>query len=164
VVRSGPVAELQGILDLFEHAVATRWIDLASLPEIGGALAPGEQRPDVLFVARTSTAAMSYGPLFIGPRQVLRFTEVPEAHQLARLYTLLARPGSAEEAEELMMATARTGHFGHFVEVTREASRPSVDGTTLSLRLGERLEPVVVSARDAERARVFLRASSGASR
>lgn len=157
VVRFGPVADVQGFLDLFEHAIATRWIELSALPEIDGALAPGEARGDVLFVARTSTAAMPYGPLFVGPTKVLRFTEVPEAHLLGRLYSLLARPGSAAEAEELVLSTARTGNLGHFVEVERDACRPSVDGTTISLRLGERVEPVAVSQRDADRARAFLR-------
>jgi hypothetical protein len=160
VVRFGPVADVQGLLDLFEHAVATRWIELSALPEVDGALAPGEARGDVLFVARTSTAAMPYGPLFVGPTKVLRFTEVPEAHLLGRLYSLLARPGTAAEAEELVLSTARTGNLGHFVEVAREGSRPSIDGTTVSLRLGERVEPVVVSQRDADRARAFLRGRS----
>jgi hypothetical protein len=155
-VKVGPIAEMQGLLDLYEHAVATRWIDLASLPEIGGELAPGEARSDVLFVARTRTTAMNYGPLFVGPTRVIRFTEVPEAHQLARLYTLLAREGDAAESEELVVSTARGGSFGHFVDAAREDARPSVDGTTITLRLGERSEPVEVSSADADRARAFF--------
>lgn len=156
VVRFGPVADVTSLLDLFEHAVTTHWIELEALPEVGGALAPAEARDDVLFVAKTSTAAMPYGPLFIGPTRVVRFTEVPEAHQLGRLYTLLARPGTAEELEELLVSTARAGTLGHFVDVSREDARPSVDGKIVSLRLGERLEPVALSAADADRARCVL--------
>jgi len=156
VVRIGPVADVSSLLDLFEHAVSSHWIELAALPEIGGALAPGEARDDVLFVARTSTAAMPYGPLFVGPTRVVRFTEVPEAHQLGRLYTLLARPGTADELEEVLVSTARGGTLGHFVDVARDEARPTVDGKTVSLRLGERLEPVVLSAADADRARCVL--------
>ena len=75
VVRIGPVADVSSLLDLFEHAVSSRWIELAALPEVGGALAPAEARDDILFVARTSTSAMPYGPLFVGPTRVVRFTE-----------------------------------------------------------------------------------------
>lgn len=155
-VKAGPIADLQALLDLYDNAIATRWVELEALPEIDGAPAPGEARPDLLFVARTSTAAMAYGPLFVGPSRVVRFTEVPEAHQLARLYSLLARPGTAEELEELFVANARAGTFGHFVDVARDDARPAIDGDVLSLRLGERNEPIDLARADADRARAFL--------
>lgn len=159
-VKVGPIADLQALLDLYEHAVATRWIDLDALPEVDGAPAPGEARPDLLFVARTTTDAMRYGPLFIGPTRVVRFTEVPDAHQLGRLYSLLARGDAAEEAEEVFLATARTGNLGHFVDVPRDEARPSIDGDVISLRLGERVEPISLSRADADRARRFLASRS----
>jgi hypothetical protein len=155
-VTFGPVADMEGLLDLFEHAVATRWIELDALPEVDGALAPGEARDDVLFIGRTRTTGMSYGPLFVGPSRVVRFTEVLEAHQLGRLYSLLARPETDVEIEELIVSTARSGNFGHFVDVAREDARPSIDARVLSLRLGERHEPIDVSSADADRARRFL--------
>lgn len=155
-VTFGPIADMQGLLDLYEHAMATRWIELDALPEVGGALAPGEARDDVLFIGRTKTTGMSYGPLFVGPTRVVRFTEVLEAHQLGRLYSLLAREGTAEEIEELIVSTARGGNFGHFVDVARDDARPAVDGRVISLRLGERAEPIDVSEADADRARRFV--------
>jgi hypothetical protein len=155
-VKAGPIADLQALLDLYDNAIATRWVELDALPEVGGAPAPGEARPDLLFVARTSTAAMQYGPLFVGPTRVVRFTEVPEAHLLARLYSLLARPGTAEELEEVFVASARAGTFGHFVDVARDEARPAIDGDVVTLRLGERHEPVQLARADAERARTFL--------
>ncbi len=155
-VTVGPIADMQGLLDLYEHAIGTRWIELDALPAVGGALAPGESRADLLFIGRTKTTGMSYGPLFVGPTRIVRFTEVLEAHQLGRLYTVLGREGTPEEIEELIVSTARGGNFGHFVDVARDEARPAVDGRVLSLRLGERAEPIDVSEADADRARRFF--------
>lgn len=155
-VTIGPIADMQGLLDLYEHAIATGWIELEALPEVGGAPAPGETRDGIFFAKRTSTTGMSYGPLFLGPTRVVRFTEMLEAHQLGRLYTLLARDADADEIEELIVSTARSGNFGHFVDAARDDARPSIDGRTLSLRLGERSEPVELASADADRARSFL--------
>jgi hypothetical protein len=154
--KVGPIADVQALLDLYENAVATRWVDLAALPDVGGGLAPGEARADLLFVARTRTAGMSYGPLFIGPSRLIRFTEIPEAHQLARLYSLLGRDGAAEELEELFVASARAGTFGHFVDLACDDAKPSIDGDVVTLRFGERTEPVALDRADADRARAFL--------
>lgn len=156
----GPIADADGLIELLNDGAITQHVSLAALPGVAsGELAPAETRTDVFLAARSESAGMVYGPLFVGPTRVLRFTEVLEPGALARLYTIVGDALDAEEAEVRVVDFAKRPLSGYVLDLPRAEVRPTLTGDVLFLRLPQREEEVKLAARDAERLRPFLRAT-----
>lgn len=151
----GPIAEVDALIELLD-SVIVRHVSLDALPGVRGELAPAEARGDVFLAARTETGGMAYGPLFVGPTRVLRFTEVLEPALLARLYTVVGGAIDAEEAEVRAVDLLRHPGTGHVIDIPRDLAKIRVDRDVAFLRLSERAEEVRLAPPDADRLRVFL--------
>jgi hypothetical protein len=153
-LRVGPIAEAADLLALFEQSRAG--VPLDEAPRLDASSCPAEERPLFFVVPGTRSLGMRYGPTFIGPTIVARFTEPLPLARLTRLYAGLAHAVDAEEAELLVRAAAREPGSGHVLVLDRAAARPTLDGTILTLHAGERRDPLELDPRAADRARAFL--------
>ncbi len=152
----GPVKDFQGLWDLLQHGVLAKDVSFAALPSLDGAPSPAEKREDLLFVLQTRTGAETYGPLFIGPTRLIRFTEPLPRLLEGTLLTLLASPRSAAEIEPQLAHLVRHPQAGHSLVLELAAVSMLVEGTTLRVERPEREEEIELSARDAERAARFV--------
>ncbi|MDQ3032787.1 MAG: hypothetical protein M3Y87_10245 [Myxococcota bacterium] len=154
----GPIADVDGLIELLNDAVITSHVSLDALPGIvRGEPAPAEVRTDVFLAARSESGGMAYGPLFIGPTRVLRFTKVLEPSALARLYTVVGDAIDAEEAELRAVDFAKRPMAGHVLDVERAQVKLQVDRDVLFAKLPQREEEVKLAMRDADRLRTVLR-------
>lgn len=158
VVRFGPIDGIDDFLSLFEEARSREHVELEQLPRADGSPAPCETRSDLFVTQRTRSLGMSYGPLFIGPTTVLRFTEALPMGALGRFYTRLGHAVDGEEAELHAKQLVKHPSAGHVLVIDREAASPTLDGNVLHVRAGDRKEPIELTPEDAARLRTFLRA------
>lgn len=142
----GPSREIDRVEDLLEHGVLSRWIELGKLPSIDGSIAPAETHEEFFLCASTRTDGERYGPLFVGPRVIVRITEELSYHVLGRLYTLLGDAIDGETAEVLLRDVLRLPDTGHFVEMPRSKTRLELGPGSVVLRHGERTLSVRLSA------------------
>jgi hypothetical protein len=156
VLRIGPIAGVDDFLSLFDEARSREHVELEQMARADGTSAPCELRTDFFVAQSTRSLGMSYGALFIGPTMVLRFTEALPMGLMGRLYTRLAHAVDGEEAELRVKDVARHPSAGHTLVLDRASARPVLDGNTLTVRAGERSEPIELSPADAARARKFL--------
>jgi len=163
-VRVGTVKDFEGLWDLLHHGVLARAVQLTALPSLDGAPAPAEKREDLLFVRSTRTGGEVYGPLFVGPTRLIRFTEPLPCLLEGTLLTLLASSQSAAEIEPQLAHLVRHPKAGHSLVVELSAAPITVEGTTLRVERQEREEEIELSARDAERATRFVAGTRGAAR
>lgn len=151
----GPVLEYDELAGLL-NGVISRDIDPTMMRSLDGQPAAAEQRDDVFVAVDNRTSGEPYGPLFIGPRGLVRFTSKLPVGLEGLLLTALGRPGPAEELESRAVFLTRRPDAGHALVLDRSKVQLRVSGNTLELDLRERLEPVELSATDAERARRYL--------
>lgn len=155
-VRVGPIDGADDFLSLLEEARSREHVELEQMARADGSAAPCELRSDFFIAQKTRSLGMSYGALFVGPTLVLRFTEALPMGLMGRFYTRLAHAVDGEEAELRTREIARHPSAGHTLVLDRASAKPQLDGRTLTIRAGERSEPIELSAEDAERARRFL--------
>lgn len=156
----GPVADADGLIELLNDAVISRHVSLDALPGLAnGEVAPAEARTDVFLAASSTSDGMAYGPLFVGPTRILRFTEVLEPSALARLYTVIGEAMDADEAELQALAFAKRPLSGYVLDLERAQVKAQVDRDVLYLKLPQREESVKLPVRDADRLRAFLKSS-----
>lgn len=153
-LRVGPIVEAGEILALFDQHRAG--VPLEDAPRVVGGPSPAEQRALFFVVSGSRSLGMRYGPTFIGPTLVARFTEPLALARLAKLYAGLAHAVDAEEAELLVRTTAREPGSGHVLVLDRATARPAIDGAVLTLHAGDRRETIELDAAAAERARDWL--------
>lgn len=157
--------DFEGFWDFLHHGVLARDVDLTALAPLDGAPPPAEKREDLLFVLHTRTGGEAYGPLFIGPTRLIRFTEPLPRLLESTLLTVLASPQSAEQIEPQLGHLIRHPKAGHSLVLELTATPLRVEGTTLLAEREERDEEIELAARDAERAARFLAArKAGAAR
>lgn len=157
----GPSKEIDRVQDLIENGVLTRWVDLSTLPAVAltdlpAPPAPAEQH-EGFFVCPTSRSHGDlYGPLFVGPRVIVRITEALPFHMLGRLYTTLAGAVDGEAAELLLFEVVRKSTTGHFVELPRASTDLAFDGGKVALigEVGQRLD-LTLGAQEAARLRAY---------
>jgi hypothetical protein len=152
----GPPQDFQGLWDLLQNGVLTHNLSFQALPSLDGAPTPAEKRDDLLFVLHTRTGGETYGPVFIGPTRLIRFTEPLPRLLEGTLLTLLASPQSAVEIEPQLGHLVRHPQAGHSLVIELGKAPITVDGTTLRVEREEREEEIELSARDAERAARFV--------
>ena len=158
----GPVLEydeLAGLLD----GVLSRDIDPTVMRSLDGQPAAAEQRADLFVAVDNRTGGEAYGPLVIGPRGLVRFTGRLPIGLEGQLLTALSRPSPPEELENRAVFLTRRPDAGHALLVDLSTAKLRLSGSTLELDVKERVEPIELSAADAERARKFLEARSAAS-
>lgn len=129
----GPSRDIDRVLDLIEHGVLTRWVDLATLPAVAlpglpALPAPAEEHEGFFLCATTRTEGDGYGPLFVGPRVIVRITEELPFHVLGRLYSQLAQAADGEAAELHLLEIVRLSVVGHFVELPRASTHAAFEG------------------------------------
>lgn len=155
-VLFGPTKDVDHLLELLHNGVLRDWVDLSMLPAVDGSPAPAESRGDFFVCARSSDDGFDYGPVFIGPRRIVRFTESLGGDVLGRLYTTLGRATGPGDAEQAVAEILRNPATGHYLELPREGTATTLDGDRLTLRGPETTHNVELAPRDAERLRGFL--------
>jgi hypothetical protein len=151
----GPVAEYDDLTRLLD-GIVTRDVDVTTMRSMDGQPAEAEKREDVFVAVENGTREDPYGPLMIGPRGLVRFTSKLPIGVEGLLLTAIARAGSPEEVESLVVQLSRRPDVGHALVLDRSNAKLGMNGTTLEIDLGNRVERVQLSAADAERARKFL--------
>ena len=154
----GPVADYDDFTGLLDGLIS-RDVDPSKMRGLGGAPpAAAETREDIFVAVENRTDNDSYGPLIIGPRGLVRFTEKLPVGLEGVLLTALAQPGPAEAAEERALFLARRPNAGHVLIVDLSTAELGMDGTSLRLKTPERTLHIQLSDADAMRARRFLHA------
>ena len=130
----GPSRDIDRVLDLIENGVLTKWVDLSTLPALSlpglpAPPTPAESHADFFLCATTRTEGDGYGPLFVGPRLIVRITEELPFHVLGRLYTLMAKATDGAAAEAALFEIVRLSVVGHFVELPRKGTMITFDGS-----------------------------------
>lgn len=128
----GPTKDSLLISDLLHHVLVDKWLDLTLMPDVRGAPAPAELRDDLFVCVRSKSDGFDYGPLFVGPTLLVRFTDEFAPAMLARLFTLLGRAHDGLDAQQQVDALLKTPMLGHFTrQVLDETTRPSLQGARL---------------------------------
>ncbi|MBK8254236.1 MAG: hypothetical protein IPK82_16405 [Polyangiaceae bacterium] len=157
VIPVGPVAEYEELTD-FLDGVISRDIHPTTMRSLDGKPAAAEQREDIFLAVENTTEGDVYGPLFIGPHGLVRFTEKFPLALQGLLLTALARPDSAETLEHTVLAyTKRTG-TGHSVVANLDETQIGMDGTSLRITDAQRTFHVQLADHDAMRCRKFIKA------
>ncbi|APR82719.1 Hypothetical protein A7982_08068 [Minicystis rosea] len=163
----GPVLEYDEISNFLSGVIA-REIHPPSMRSLDGQPAAAEQREDIFVAVDNRSDGEVYGPLFIGPRGLVRFTSKLPVGLEGLLLTTLAGPGPLEDLENRAAALARRPDAGHvlLVDISKvelhmdgaslqvvTTARPLTDpGRTMTIQLGDA---------DAARARKYLKARRG---
>jgi hypothetical protein len=157
----GPSKQIDRVEDLIDNGVLTRWVDLNTLPAVALTHLPAPSTPaethDGFFVCPTSRSHGDlYGPLFVGPRVIVRITEELPFHMLGRLYTTLAGAVDGEAAELLLFEVVRKSTTGHFIELPRASTDFAFDGGKVALigEVGQRVD-LTLSTEEAQRLRTY---------
>lgn len=155
-VLFGPTKDADHLLGLIHNGVMRDWVDLSLLPSVDGAPAAAESQGQFFVCAKSSDDGFDYGPLFIGPRRIVRFTEVLGGDILGRLYTTLGRAPGPGDAEQAVTEILQNPSAGHYLELPREGTHTALDGNRLTLRGPESTHHVELPPRDADRLRDYL--------
>ena len=158
-VRSiGPVVdydELTGLLD----GLISRDIDPSKMRGIEGASpAAAEKREDLFVAVRNRTDGDAYGPLIIGPRGLVRFTERLPIGLEGQLLTTLAQPEAPEDLEARVVFLSRRPDAGHALLLDLSTAELGMDSTSLRVKTPERTLMIQLDDADALRARRVLQA------
>lgn len=157
-MKFGPVLDFEGVWDLIHYGVLTNTINLSALPALDGGAAPAEKRNDLLLLASTKTDGDEYGPLFIGPTKIIRFTEkLPHLLQ-SILWTVAASENTPEEMEHHLQQLVRHPQSGHSNVWERDLCNAVVKGNTLELTTPERVIEMELRPADVTRTAAFVRA------
>jgi len=156
-ITFGPALDFDGLWELIHHGVLTTTIQISALPSLDGELAPAEKRTDVLFLLSSTTDGDEYGPLFIGPSKIIRFTEKLPSMLERILLTVAAAQNSAEELEHHVQQLVRHPHAGHSLTFDRDLTNATVDGDVLTLTNPERTIKMQLRRGDVTRAGAFVR-------
>ncbi len=157
----GPSKEIGRVEDLIDNGVLTRWVDLDTLPAVALTDLPAPPTPaethEGFFVCPTSRSHGDlYGPVFVGPRVIVRITEELPFHMLGRLYTTLAGAVDGEAAELALFEIVRKSTTGHFTELPRASTDLAFDGNKVALigEVGQQLD-LTLSPEAAKRLRAY---------
>ena len=156
-VLFGPVLDFEGVWELVHHGVLGNTIQLTALPPLDGGLAPAEKRTDIVLLLSTKTDGDEYGPLFIGPSKIIRFTEKLPSILERILFTVAAGENSADEMEQHMQQLLRHPHAGHSTILERDLTAASVNGATLTLTGPDRTLTMELRAGNVTRVSAFVR-------
>lgn len=156
-VMFGPVRDFEGIWELIHHGVLTSTIQISALPSLDGTPASGEKRTDILFLLSTKTDGDEYGPLFIGPTKIIRFTEKLPSLLERILLTVAAAENTPEEMEHHLQQLVRHPLAGHSNTWERDLCNAAIQGNTLTLTTPERTITMDLRPGDVTRAAAFVR-------
>jgi hypothetical protein len=156
-VMFGPVFDFDGLWELIHHAVLRDTIQISALPSLEGGLAPVEQRNDILFLLSTTTEGDVYGPLFIGPTKIIRFTEKLPSFLERMLLTVGAAQNTPDEMEHHLLQLVKHPQAGHSITLERGLTAASVQGNTLTLTASERVVTMELRPADVTRTSAFVR-------
>lgn len=156
-ITFGPPLDFDGLWELIHHGVLTPTIQISALPSLDGELCPAERRTDVLFLLSSKTDGDEYGPLFIGPSKIIRFTEKLPSMLERILLTVAAASNTPDELEHHVQQLVKHPHAGHSLTFDREMTAASVDGATLTLTAPERVIKMDVRPGDVTRTAAFVR-------
>lgn len=158
----GPVAEYDELTSLLDGLIS-REIDptkMRGLDPISPAAA--ETREDLFVAVRNRTEGDEYGPLIIGPRGLVRFTEKLPIGLEGLLLTRLAEPNEAEDLEAHAVFLSRRPDAGHVLLVDLSKAELGMDGTALRVKTSERTLHIQLDDADVMRARRYLQAREAA--
>jgi hypothetical protein len=154
----GPVLdydELTGLLD----GLISRDIDPTKMCGIeGSAPAPAEAREDIFVAVHNRTDGDAYGPLIIGPRGLVRFTERLPIGRSGLLLSVLAQPLTPEELESKVVFLSRRPDAGHALILDLSTAELGMDSTSIRVKTAERTLHIQLADADALRARRYLQA------
>ncbi len=154
----GPVAEYDELTGLLDGLIS-RDIDPSKMRGLEPVTpAAAEAREDLFVAVSNHTEGDLYGPLIIGPRGLVRFTEKLPAGLEGQLLTALAQPESPEDLEARAVFLSRRPDAGHVLLVDLSAAELGMDSTSLRVKTAERTLLVQLGDGDAMRARKFLQA------
>jgi hypothetical protein len=156
-IRFGPVSEFDSLWELIHHGVLKPTIQISALPSLDGGPAPAEKRNDILLLLSTKTDGDVYGPLFIGPTKIIRFTDKLPSLLERILLTVAAAQKAADEMEGHMLQLVKHPHAGHATLVERDMTAASVQGKELALTGPERTIKMVLRPADVTRTAAFVR-------
>lgn len=158
-VRSiGPVHDYDD-LTAFLDGVISRDIDPTRMRGLDGEPATAEQREDLFVAVQNQSEGEAYGPLIIGPRGMVRFTQQLPIALEGQLLTTLAQPDSAEELEGHVVFLSRRPGAGHVLLVDLSSAELDLKGTSLRVKSKGLTVDIQLAAADAPRAQRFLQAS-----
>jgi hypothetical protein len=155
-VLFGPVRAVGQLADLVQGGVIERFVDLRALPALDGDPAPAEARGDLFFSLFTATDGATYGPIFIGPTTLLRFTEELSTWLSSQLLTLVAAQARPEEIEEQVLRLSRHPDAGHVTILEIGEVRLHMEGDTLVVLMEGHDKQIELRPRDAARAAKYL--------
>ena len=153
----GPVLDFDGLWELIHHGVLKKTIQLSALPALDGGPAPAEKRTDIVLLLTTKTDGDEYGPLFVGPTKIIRFTEKLPSILERILLTVAAGENTADEMEHHMQQLLRHPQAGHAVILKRDLTAASVEGSTLTLTGHDQTLKMELRAGDVTRVGAFVR-------
>jgi hypothetical protein len=154
----GPVLDYDALTGLLDGLIS-RDIDPSKMRGLGGSPpAAAESREDIFVAVDNRTEGDAYGPLVIGPRGLVRFTEKLPIALEGQLLTALARPETPEDLEAKVVFLTRRPDAGHALIVDLSSAELGMDSTTLRLKLKDRTVHIQLGDADAMRARKFLQA------
>lgn len=156
-VLYGPVADFEGIWELIHHAVLTSTIQISALQPLDGSPTPAEKRNDVLFLLSSTTDGDVYGPLFIGPSKIVRFTEKLPSMLERILLTVMAAQNTAEEMEHHILQLVKHPHAGHSITLERDATAAVVDANRLKLTASDKVIQMELRPADVTRTAAYVR-------
>lgn len=156
----GPSKDVDRLLELVQGGVLSRWFDLGMLPSLDGLPAPAEQRTDLFLCGRTRSEGFDYGPLFVGPTVIVRFTDGLPSFLLGRLYTVAGEASSALEAEREILTLLENPDAGHYTRLPREGTGTQLEGGRLRLSHEEATHEVELGPADAERFAGYLKVTT----
>jgi hypothetical protein len=156
-IKVGPVFDFDSLWEFIHHAVLRDTIQISALPALDGGESPAEKRNDILLVLSTKTDGDVYGPLFIGPTKIIRFTEkLPSLLEWIML-TVAAGGNTAEELEVHMLQLVKHPNAGHSTVLDREMTAASMQGNQLELTEPQRAISMELRPADVTRTAAFLR-------
>jgi hypothetical protein len=160
-LRDGRVSSVGPVLDYdeltgFLDGVLSGDIDPSKMPSLDGkpAMTP---REDIFVALESRSGDMTYGPLVIGPRGLVRFTDKLSPALTGLLLTALSRPDPAESVESRVVFLARRPDAGHALIVDLSTATLGMEGAVMRLQVQGRTEHLQLSAEDAMRASKFLK-------
>lgn len=154
----GPVLEYEALTGLLDGLIS-RDIDPSKMRGLEGKPpAAAEAREDIFVAVENRTEGDLYGPLVIGPRGLVRFTEKLPIALEGQLLTVLAGPDSPEDLETKTVFLTRRPDAGHALIVDLSSAELGMDSTALRLKLKDRTVHIQLADGDAMRARKFLQA------
>jgi hypothetical protein len=104
-----------------------------------------------------STDGDEYGPLFVGPTKIIRFTDKLPSILERILFTVAAAENTAEEMEHHMQQLLRHPQAGHAVVLERDLTAASVDGSNLTLTGPDKTLKMELRSGDVTRVAAFVR-------